>query len=243
MSAVVVVPSYNERENLVELLEAILAVAPDARVCVVDDSSPDGTAAVVRDAIAARDGWADRVHLLVRSAKDGRGGAVHAGLVWGFGRDPDADVFVEMDADFSHAPSALPEGIRRVRAGADVVVGARYPDGTIIGWSWQRRVFSKLANALARAVIERSVGDYTNGFRFYSRRAAARLLERAPAHRGYIYLSEAMAKLLSAKMRVESFPIVFRNRERGKSNTGLAEIAAALRGIAAVGWNYRRGRS
>jgi dolichol-phosphate mannosyltransferase len=243
MRPLVVLPSYNESENIIALIAALLANGPAYRVCVVDDSSPDGTSALVAKAIEETAGWRERVHLITRSKKDGRGGAVRDGFAWGLKSDGQFDVFVEMDCDFSHEPTAVERGLALLADGNDVVIGARYPDGTIIGWPRRRQVFSFLANLLARRLIEPSVADYTNGFRFYSRRAAEVLIARPQRHKGYIYLSEALSYLLREGMQVGSFPIVFKNRERGISNTSLREIRSALRGILSIAWEHRRARA
>jgi dolichol-phosphate mannosyltransferase len=243
MKALVVLPSYNERDNIVSLVETILRLQPDARICVVDDSSPDGTAGLLRAAIDATAEWRARVQLIVRPHKDGRGGAVRAGLAWGLAQRQAFEAFVEMDCDFSHEPEAIAQGLARIAHGDDVVIGARYPNGTIIGWPATRRAFSFFANALARALIDWQVSDYTNGFRFYSPRAVQLLLQVEQHHKGYIYLSESLSQLLRGGMRVSTFPIRFRNRERGQSNTTLAEVRAALVGVFQIGWQHRFGRS
>jgi glycosyltransferase involved in cell wall biosynthesis len=238
--ALVVLPSYNERENIASLVDALLDADPEYLVCVVDDSSPDGTSEMLARAIADKEEWRDRTHLITRSKKDGRGGAVRDGLIWGTVQQPIIDAFVEMDCDFSHEPGVVPRGLALLAAGNDVVIGARYPNGTIIGWPRRRRVFSALANWLARHLIDPSVGDYTNGFRFYSRAAVTVLLDHPQRHKGYIYLSESLSHLLRAGMRVQSFPIVFVNRQRGESNTGPREVWAALTGIVSIAWAFRR---
>ncbi len=241
MKTLVVLPSYNERSNILELIEAILGRDAQTDVCVVDDSSPDGTAAAVEEAVQARAGWRERVHLIVRSKKDGRGGAVRDGFAWGMARGGYA-AFVEMDCDFSHEPRALSEGLALLDERCGVAIGARYPDGTIVGWPLRRRVFSFFANELARALIDRSIPDYTNGFRFYRPEAVTTLLGHEQKHTGYIYLSEALSLLLRSGTEVRAFPIVFKNRERGKSNTSLAEIRSALVGIFSIALDHRFGR-
>jgi len=241
VAILVVLPSYNERLNIVELTDAILDVDPAYDVCIVDDSSPDGTAACVREAVAGVTRWGTRVHLIVRDKKDGRGGAVREGFEWGIGRRR-YDAFVEMDCDFSHAPTALPQGLAVLDQGYDVVIGSRYPDGTISGWPAGRRVLSAFANGLARLLIDRSITDYTTGFRFYRPAVVEELLTHQQRHRGYIYLSESISHVLRAKHRVGSFPICFRNRERGVSNTSVAEVWASLRGILSIAVAHRFGR-
>jgi dolichol-phosphate mannosyltransferase len=204
---------------------------------VVDDSSPDGTAQLLADEIAKR-GWAPRVHLIVRSKKDGRGGAVRAGLAWGAAQNR-FDAYVEMDCDFSHEPGAIARGLELLAQGNDVAIGARYPHGEIIGWPRGRRVFSFFANTLARGLIDWSIGDYTNGFRMYNARAAQELLAHQQRHKGYIYLTECLSHLLRARLKIASFPIRFKNRERGVSNTSLAEIRSALGGLLSIAISHR----
>jgi glycosyltransferase involved in cell wall biosynthesis len=240
MRALIVLPSYNESENILALISALLENDPTHRVCVVDDSSPDGTSPLVAKAIEGTPGWTKRVHLITRTKKDGRGGAVRDGFAWGLESADAFEAFVEMDCDFSHEPSAIPRGLELLAQGNDLVIGARYPSGTIIGWPLRRRVFSFLANQLARRLIEPAVADYTNGFRFYSPRAVRALVARPQRHKGYIYLSESLSYLLRDGMSVASFPIRFRNRDRGVSNTSLSEIRSALYGIFSIAREHHR---
>jgi dolichol-phosphate mannosyltransferase len=237
----VVLPSYNERLNIVELTDAILDVGAGIDVCIVDDASPDGTAAAVREAAATRPRWAERVHLMVRDKKDGRGGAVREGFAWGVARGR-YRAFVEMDCDFSHEPSALPQGLALLDQGHDVVIGSRYPDGTVINTPLSRRLLSRFANMLARTLIDRSIADYTTGYRFYRPGVVQELLGVQQQHRGYIYLSETISHVLRAGHRVGAFPICYRNRERGVSNTSLGEVWSSLRGIVSIAIAHRFGR-
>ncbi|MET0791834.1 MAG: glycosyltransferase [Polyangiaceae bacterium] len=240
MKTLVVLPSYNEALNIVQVTQAILDANAQASVCIVDDSSPDGTADLLRTAIGDKPAWRDRVHLIVRAKKDGRGGAVRDGFSWGLSQAEPFAAFVEMDCDFSHEPSAIPEGLALLEAGNDVVIGARYPNGTIIGWPARWRAFSFAANLLARSLLSWSVADFTNGFRFYSPRAVQVLISKPQQHKGYIYLSESLSYLLNAGFRVASFPITFKNRDRGVSNTTASEILHALRGIVLIGISHHR---
>ncbi|HXN83575.1 MAG TPA: glycosyltransferase [Myxococcales bacterium] len=240
MPALIVLPSYNERQNIIGLIDALLALGPALCVCVVDDSSPDGTGDLVREAAGERSNWSGRVHLISRSCKDGRGGAVREGLAWGRAQGR-FDAYVEMDCDFSHAPGAVPEGLALLSAGNAVVLGVRYPGGTIVGWPLGRRTFSFLANTLARVLIDPSIADYTNGFRFYSPAAIDLLLSRQQRHKGYIYLSETLSLFLREGLRLAAFPIRFQNRERGVSNTSIREVGAAMRGILSIAWSHRFG--
>lgn len=241
MGSLVVLPSYNERENIAALIREILAVRGDASVMVVDDNSPDGTAFVVQQ-LRERDlspAEAARVHLIVRGGKEGRGGAVRAGIEWGLAR-PEFDAFAEMDCDFSHPPSDLPRGLALLD-GAAVAMGCRYPDGTIVGWPWSRRVLSFLANLLARVLIRWNIHDYTNGFRFYTREAARVMCAAPQRHRGYIYLSETITVFLRNQLTIVCFPIRFVNRKRGATNTSPGEVVRALAGIVDIAIRYRLG--
>ena len=142
MKTLIVLPSFNEITNVRGLIDAILEIDADIDICVVDDSSPDGTAGFVSDLIDTDTVWLTRVHLIVRQGKGGRGGAVRDGIAWGLD-NADYDVFVEMDCDHSHDPAELPLGIRLIADGNDVAIGARYPAGEIIGWPLYRRGFSR----------------------------------------------------------------------------------------------------
>jgi dolichol-phosphate mannosyltransferase len=238
MKTLIVIPSYNERENMRAMIETILVLDPHYFVCVVDDSSPDQTSDLVRSEIEQRPEWQRRVHLIQRQKKDGRGGAVRDGFLWGLGSGKAFEAFVEMDCDFSHDPKAIPQGLQLLEAGWDVVIGARYPNGIIVGWPKGRRIFSFCANALARVLIEWSVPDYTNGFRFYTPKAVGLLSVSRQQYKGYIYLSESLSQLLRAGVNVRHFPIRFVNRQRGVSNTNLREISASLTAIFVIAWHH-----
>lgn len=144
-----------------------------------------------------------------------------------------------MDCDFSHDPQAIPTGLHLLESGADVALGVRYPNGTISGWPLRRRVFSFMANLLARVLICWTIPDYTNGFRFYSKDAIKVLLDRPQRHKGFIYLSESLVYLLLSGMKIKHFPIDFKNRERGVSNTTVKEVYNAFTGIFSIAWQYR----
>jgi len=237
----VVLPSYNEKENIVKLIEAILALGSGYSVCVVDDSSPDGTSEIVRKAIAEKN-LSARVELITRSKKDGRGGAVRTGFKWGFESGRGFQAYIEMDCDFSHEPKSIPTGISLLEKGADVALGSRYPDGKIVGWPLKRHLLSFFANTLARSLINFRIHDYTNGFRFYTPASVEVMLKHSQKHKGYIYLSESLSQLLRSGMKVETFPIYFLNRERGVSNTTLAEVRSAFMGIFSIAWEHRTKR-
>ncbi len=239
VKTLVVLPSFNEKENLPSLIKAILNLKSPCSALVVDDNSPDKTADAIR-ALQSQlpTDLSRRVHLIVRAKKDGRGGAVREGLKWGLKSSENFEAFVEMDCDFSHPPTDIEKGLSLLED-SDMVMGSRYPGGEIIGWPMKRRVFSFLANQLARTLIDWKIEDYTNGYRFYNRKAAEFICRQPQNYKGYIYLSETISYLLRAGFRLKSFPIVFVNRERGVSNTNIKEITHALRGVFQIGWDHR----
>jgi dolichol-phosphate mannosyltransferase len=223
MKALVVVPTYEERENVERLIPAILAQSPHLHVLVVDDASPDGTGQIV-DAIAARE---PRVRVLHRNAKSGLGTAYVEGFREAL-RDPDVAYVLQMDADLSHDPAALGTFLDAIRD-SDVVLGSRYRNGVrVIDWPLHRLVVSVLANLYARWVTGVPVHDLTSGFKCY-RRA---VLEAIPLERvrsdGYAFQIEIVYRAWAKGLRVREIPIVFTDRVDGRSklSTGIAWEAA-----------------
>jgi dolichol-phosphate mannosyltransferase len=216
----VVVPTYNERENIIPLIEGLRKAAPLARIIVVDDGSPDGTGDAA-DELAER---FERFEVLHRPEKSGRGAACIAGFKAALSH-PDVLCVVEMDADLSHDPGEVP-GLVAALADADVAAGSRYLEGGgMVGRSPWRRLVSRAANAFARTLLRLPVRDCTNGLRAYSRAALERLdFSRIPA-RGFVVLIAVLDLLNRQGMRVREVPSVFVDRRRGKSNLGFKEAA------------------
>jgi dolichol-phosphate mannosyltransferase len=221
-----VVPTYNEALNLPHLVPRILAAIPDVDIYVVDDGSPDGTGALAEQ--LGRD--TGRVRVVHRTTKSGRGGAVLAGLK--AARDAGAyEWFCEMDADLSHQPEEL-ERLLTARDDADMVVGSRYlPGARIEGWSWRRKLWSRLSNRMIKSVLRVPMSDFTNGYRLYSRRAVDHLARQRLRETGYISLSEWAYALHRAGMRIRDVPTTFINRRLGTSNMSASEAIDALRGL------------
>ena len=158
----VVIPTYNERENLPRIIARVRAAVPTAHVLVADDSSPDGTGEVA-EALAADD---DHVRVLHRPGKQGLGAAYLDGFAWGM--DHGFDVLVEMDADGSHQPEQLPDLLARVEAGADLVLGSRYvPGGSVVNWPRHRELLSRGGNTYVRLVLGLPLRDATGGYRAF----------------------------------------------------------------------------
>ncbi len=240
MKTLFVLPSYNESENIVKLIKKIIINSEENHIVVVDDNSPDNTSKLVLDFIN-KNNYHNKVHIISRKNKSGRGSAVLEGFKWGLKNTENIACYVEMDCDFSHSPDDINKG-KELSKKFDFVIGSRYPHGIIINWSIQRRIFSFFANQLIRLLISRSIADYTNGFRFYSSDVIKYLLTKNINSTGYICLSEIAAILLKANYTHSSFAITFRNRIRGKSNLNLIEIINSLKLILKISWSYRFGK-
>ncbi len=223
----IIIPTYNERDDIDALCRELLVRPEGLDVLVVDDSSPDGTGAAAQ-ALAA--GYPGRMHVLIREGgKGGRGGAVLAGMKWSLAAD--YELFFEMDADFSHRPDEIPLFVAAAGK-ADVVVGSRYlPTSEIINWPRSRRFFSRWANRYAHFFLGIPITDYTNGYRCYRRAAVAALMEARVNATGYIVLSEIAYFLHRRGFRFADVPTVFVNRRRGESNLSKGEIFSAFTGV------------
>jgi dolichol-phosphate mannosyltransferase len=223
MRPLVVIPTYNEAENIERMLRRIHDCLPDAGVLVVDDGSPDGTADLV--AAAAED--LPDVHLLRRAAKSGLGSAYRAGFAWGLERG--YDVFVEIDADFSHDPAALPMVVAPLAEGFDVSIGSRYIEGgSIPKWAWHRHLLSRGGNVYASLVLGLGVADSTAGYRAYSARILRKLdLERIRAE-GYGFQIEMTYRSKQHGGRITEVPISFVDREAGESKMSSVIVVEAL---------------
>lgn len=209
--ALVIVPTYNERENLPAIVPQILAQDPRLEVLVVDDGSPDGTGALA-DELAARE---PRVHAIHRAGKLGLGTAYIEGFRWAIDRGY-ALVF-EMDADFSHDPRHLPDFLAMAEE-FDVVIGSRYMRGvTVVNWPMGRLLLSWLANWYARIVTGLPIHDLTSGFKCYRRPVLERLDLDAIRSNGYSFQIETVFRAWHAEFRIVELPIVFVDRNVGAS--------------------------
>lgn len=220
--ASVVVPTYNERQNLPRLIAAIEEHMPiDHEIVVVDDSSPDGTGDLARELSKQYP-----IRVISRPAKSGLGSAYRDGFAAAKG-----DIIFEMDADLSHDPRYLPALIEAIESGADVAVGSRYTsNGRIVGWNWYRKLVSGTGNTLARLALGLKVGDTTSGYRAYVREAAG--VVQSVQSDGYAFQVEALHLARKSGMRVVEVPITFENRTVGKSKLGPGEFVRFLQTLA-----------
>jgi len=233
----VVVPTYDERENLARTVTRLRTAVPDADVLVVDDASPDGTGAVA-DALAAADG---QVHVLHRRAKEGLGAAYVAGFAWALSHD--VDVVVEMDADGSHAPEELPRLLDAL-VDADLVLGSRWvPGGAVRNWPPHRLLLSRGGNAYVRLVLGLPLQDATGGFRAY-RRAVLTALPLDRVHsQGYCFQVDVAWRAWRAGFRVVEVPITFTERVAGVSKMSREVVVEALWRVTWWGLSTRRVRT
>lgn len=210
---VILVPTYNERDNIESFVASVREVIPSASVLIIDDNSPDGTGAVA-DRMAEAD--PQHVHVLHRTKKEGLGRAYLAGFAWGLSRNYER--FFEMDADFSHDPAHLPAFVAALNAGADVVVGSRGVEGgRVEGWGLGRHVISKGGSLYSRLVLGVGVRDLTTGYKAFTRRALLAIgLDRVRSN-GYGFQVEMSYRALNRGLKLVEVPIVFVDRRVGKS--------------------------
>ena len=231
MKYLVVIPTYNEVETIVETLRLVLAVKPELSVLVVDDSSPDGTGSIVRDAFANQ----SRVHVLTREQKQGLGLAYLEGFQWAFSNDFDA--IVEMDADGSHRASDLALLLEASNT-VDLVIGSRWiHGGTVENWPWFRKLISRIGNRYAKAMLGTEILDMTSGFRVYRAKFLQQLVSEPVSSHGYSFQVE-LAYLASKAGSVVEVPITFVERVNRKSKMTLAIVLEALTKV--TFWGIRR---
>jgi dolichol-phosphate mannosyltransferase len=227
----VVIPTYNEAETIVETVSLVLAQKPDFEVLIVDDSSPDGTGSIVRDTFANQ----SRVHLLTREQKQGLGLAYLEGFQWAISEG--FDFVVEMDADGSHRASDL-ASLVEASISADLVIGSRWVrGGEVENWPWFRKLISRIGNRYAKAMLGTEILDMTSGFRVYRAKFLQQLVSEPVSSHGYSFQVE-LAYLASKAGSVVEVPITFVERVNGKSKMTLAIVLEALTKV--TFWGIRR---
>ena len=223
MRTLIVLPTFNEADNIVEVLQKLRAVVPEASVLVVDDSSPDGTADLVEE-VAEEIG---DVSVMRRPAKSGLGSAYRDGFRHGLAAG--YDVMVEMDSDISHDPAALPSLLAAAADGAALALGSRYiPGGSIPDWSWHRRALSRWGNRYAAAVLGIDVKDATSGYRAYRAEALTNIDFHTVQADGYGFQVEMAYRVLASGGRIVEVPISFTDRVRGESKMSSRIVIEAL---------------
>jgi dolichol-phosphate mannosyltransferase len=234
--ALVIVPTYNERENIRRLIETVLAQDAMIDILVVDDGSPDGTGALVDEIVATN----DRVHVLHRPRKMGLGTAYIAGFRWALER---SYAFVlEMDADFSHDPIHLPQFLSAIED-ADMVLGSRYQQGrvTVVNWPIARLILSYCANIYARAVTGLPVWDATGGFKCFRRPVLESIDLSRVRSNGYAFQIEMSFRAWKRNFRITEIPIVFVDRTEGTSKMSGSIVREAIWMVWRLRWWALRG--
>jgi dolichol-phosphate mannosyltransferase len=219
----VIIPTYNEAENIERILCRIAESLPEAGVLVVDDGSPDGTGDLVKSVAAEL----PDVHLMARGTKAGLGSAYRSGFVWGI--DNGYDVLIEMDADFSHDPGALPALVKPLSEGYDVAIGSRYvKGGNVPNWARHRHLLSQGGNRYADIVLGLRVADSTAGFRAYTAGIIDKLDLAAIRAEGYGFQIEMTYRAKQAGARIKEVPITFVDRVAGESKMSSRIVFEAL---------------
>jgi dolichol-phosphate mannosyltransferase len=236
---IMVMPTYNEADNLAWVVGRLRAAEPSVDVLVVDDNSPDGTGAL-SDEMAAAD---PAVHVLHRTAKGGLGAAYLAGFRWAL--DAGYDVIGEMDADGSHQPEQLHRLLEALAGpdseGADLVIGSRWiPGGSVVNWPLRREALSRGGNLYVRLLLGISIRDATAGFRVFRRSALEKIDLSSVRSTGYVFQTDLVTRCLRAGLTVREVPIEFVERVRGDSKMSGAVATESLRRITRWGLRERR---
>lgn len=230
----VLIPTYNERENLPLIVARVRECVPDVDVVVLDDNSPDGTGQVA-DELAAAD---PKVTVIHRQGKEGLGAAYLAGFRWAL--DQGYDAVVEMDADGSHRPEDLPAMLEAAKD-ADLVIGSRYVrGGTVVNWPLSRKAISMGGNLYIRAILGMPVNDATAGYRVYRAGTLRRIGLDDVESAGYVFQTDLTVRTVRAGMRVVEVPITFVEREIGESKMDGDVVKESMRRITGWGLEHRR---
>lgn len=229
MQTVVVVPTYQEADNIVRFLGEVRAAMPNAQILIVDDNSPDGTGKLAEETAAQL----GNISVLHRAAKQGLGSAYRNGFAQVLAGD--CDVVVSMDCDFSHDPTAIAALVSRIEGGADAVIGSRYvPGGGTVNWPTHRRLLSRWGNRYTSGVLRLHIHDCTSGFRAY-RASALRAIEPTSTQaEGYAFLTELVRRLVRQNYSVVEEPITFIDREFGTSKMSGRIVAESM--LLVTGW-------
>lgn len=222
----IVIPAYNEKENIIRLIKKIRNNL-DCLIIIVDDSSDLKTKKIIIK------NKLKNVRYFNRGKKLGRGSAVIFGFKKILKLKKNVSCFIEMDADLSHNPSELKRNIKYFHSNSlDLLIGSRYlSESKIINWPLSRRILSKMSNMLARVLIGAPINDYTNGYRFYSKSAAKTIIQKCNNTSGFIILSEIILVLWIKKFKISEIKSIFKNRVRGESSVDLSLIIESLIGL------------
>lgn len=226
-SGIVIIPTYNEIENIEEIVEAVMRLPQDFHVLVVDDNSPDGTASLVSK---LQSNHPDRLFLEVREGKNGLGTAYVHGFRWALKRE--YAFIIEMDADFSHNPNDLPKLVEACKERADVAIGSRYVTGVnVVNWPLNRVLLSYFASVYVRLITGMKIKDTTAGFVCYRREVLEAIDLSKIRFVGYAFQIEMKYRAYAKKFVIEEVPIIFTDRTKGESKMSKGIIREAILGV------------
>ncbi len=223
----IVIPTYNEDKNILSLIKKIKKYVPNAKICIVDDSKKDNIGKIIKE---------NKLHEVIyfhRKNKKGRGSAVIYGFKKLFNNNIN-EIFIEMDADFSHRPSELKANIELFKKNkSDLLIASRYlKKSKILNWSISRKILSKLSNILAKNILQVNISDYTNGFRIYSNSSIDLIIKKCGRiGDGFIVLSEILLVIYVNNLRINETHSIFINRVRGESSVNIKLIFQSLLGL------------
>ena len=241
MSTAVVLPTYNESENIERLIRAVRSAVPGIDVLVVDDNSPDGTADIAQRIAHEVAGEPGHIEVLRRPGKLGLGSAYREGFARVLAAG--ADVVVSMDVDFSHDPAVIPAMLRAIDEGADAAVGSRYvKGGGTLNWPLHRRLLSRWGNLYTGAILGVKVRDCTTGFRAYRASALTAIAPETTRAEGYAFLTELVVRLSRRNLRIVEVPILFADREYGTSKMSGRIVAESMLLVTRWGVAHRFGQ-
>ncbi len=238
MLVAVVLPTYNESENIARLLKQLRQILPESQLYVVDDNSPDGTGDIAERCAIELGG----IEVLHRPGKQGLGSAYRHGFAYVISQG--VDVVVSMDVDFSHDPLSIPAMLAAIESGSDAVIGSRYVSGGgTKNWPIHRRLLSRWGNLYTAAVLGVSVRDCTSGFRAYRATALASIAPETTKAEGYAFLSELVVRLSRQGLKISEVPILFVDRENGTSKMSGRIIAESMLLVTRWGVAHRLNQS
>ncbi|MCE2706344.1 MAG: polyprenol monophosphomannose synthase [Proteobacteria bacterium] len=224
MKTVILIATYNERDNIVPLLEQVFTTVPEAHVLVIDDSSPDKTYELVQNLQQTK--YMDKLFLLQRAGKLGLGTAYVAGFNWALSRD--YEVIMHMDADFSHNPKYIPQFLQEIKTN-DLVIGSRYiKGGGVLNWGLVRKFISRGGSLYSRFILGINIRDLTGGFKCFRRKVLDSINVNDLKSNGYSFQVETTYKTFLNKFRIKEIPIIFEDRRVGQSKMSSKIFLEAL---------------
>ncbi|MDY5772104.1 MAG: polyprenol monophosphomannose synthase [Bacteroidaceae bacterium] len=239
---IIIIPTYNEKENISLIIHAIFKLNEPFDILVIDDGSPDGTAAIVKD-LMEREPFAGHLFLVERSGKLGLGTAYITGFKWALDH-PKYEYIFEMDADFSHDPADVPRLLEACRdRGNDLAIGSRYISGVnVVNWPMSRVLMSYFASKYVRLVTGIPIHDTTAGFKCYRRRVLATIPLDQIRFKGYAFQIEMKFTTYQLGFKIEEVPVIFVNRRLGESKMSGSIFSEAMWGVIQLKWDALRGR-